>query len=64
MMYKIILNKIIFKDDYNELNFIEIIQFYNETNEIKIDEIEFGKEFNQDISLLPQYITKIIFNND
>ena len=62
-MYSIEQNKITFKDDYYELNFVEIIQNHNETNETKIDEIYFGKYFNQDISLLPQYITKITFHN-
>ena len=61
-MYSIEQNKITFKDDYYELNFVEIIQNHNETNETKIDEIYFGKYFNQDISLLPQYITKIFFD--
>ena len=32
-------------------------------NEIKIDEIKFKKDFNQDISLLPNYITKITFHD-
>ena len=58
-MYSIEQNKIIFNNDYNQIDFVEIIQNHNE---IKIDEVHFGSRFNQDISFLPQYIKKIDFN--
>ena len=61
-MYKIEHNKITFDDDYNETSFCEIIENHNMMNHTKIDEIEFGRNFNQDISLLPSFIKKIEFN--
>ena len=57
-MYKIEENEITFEDNYNGTSFCDIIQNHNETNETKIDEIYFGEYFNQDISLLPNYIKK------
>ena len=61
-MYKIEDNKIIFDYDYNKTTFCEIIEIYNMTNDVKIDEIKFGEFFNQDIYLLPPYIKKIEFH--
>ena len=61
-MYKITNNSISFLRDYNGTSFCDIIKNHNETNETKIDEIEFGKDFNQDIFFLPRYITKITFD--
>ena len=58
-MYKIIKNKIIFNDLYNDTTFYEIIESHNRI--CTIDSIVFGKEFNQDISLLPLYIKEIWF---
>ena len=61
-MYKIEHNKITFDKNYNETSFCEIIESHNMINDTKIDEIYFGINFNQDISLLPSFIKKIDFD--
>ena len=58
-MYKINKDILLFDDDYNGLDFVEIIETYNDKKNIV--KINFGQLFNQDISFIPHYITHITF---